>query len=88
MDKLENKPGNNSAPPEVTQPPSAGQPQSAEEMIVLNKLFPDAHRDLDTLFPDPDMKRLLKEIVDNRKRNERFVKKIKNEVTAEEEEPE
>ena len=86
MDKLENNRENNSAPPEGAQPPSAGLPQPAEEMIVLNKLFPHANRDVDALFPDQNMKKLLKEIVDNRKRNERFVKKIKNEVDTEEEE--
>jgi hypothetical protein len=88
MHKPEKKPENNIVPPEGAQPPSAGQPQSAEEMIVLNKLFPDAHRDLDTLFPDPNMKKLLKEVVESRKRNERFVKKIKSEVATEEEESE
>jgi hypothetical protein len=88
MDTPEKKPQNNIAPLDGAQPPSAGQPQSAEEMIVLNKLFPDARRDLDTLFPDPNMKKLLKEIVESRKRNERFVKKIKSEVATEEEESE
>ena len=77
MHKPEKKPENNIVPPEGAQPPSAGQPQSAEEMIVLNKLF-----------PDPNMKKLLKEVVESRKRNERFVKKIKSEVATEEEESE
>ena len=86
MDKPENKPENNSAAPEGGQPPSAGQPQPAEEPIVLSKLFPDAQQDLDALFPDPGMKKLLQDVVRNRKQNERFVKRIIGGISAEEEE--
>jgi hypothetical protein len=81
MDKLEDKTENNPVAPDDAQLPSAGQPPV--EPIVLNKLFPDAHQDLDALFPDPNMKNLLKEIVESRKRNERFVKKINIEVATE-----
>jgi len=86
MDKPENKPENNPAAPESGQPPSAGQPQPAEEPIVLSKLFPDAQQDLDALFPDPGMKKLLQDVVRNRKQNERFVKRIIGGISAEEEE--
>jgi hypothetical protein len=55
---------------------------------MLSKLFPDAPQDLDALFPDPNMKKLLKEIVETRKKNERFAKKVKSEVATEEEEAE
>jgi hypothetical protein len=88
MDKPENKPESNSALPEGTQQPSGGQPEPGEEPIMLSKLFPDAPQDLDALFPDPNMKKLLKEIVETRKKNERFAKKVKSEVATEEEEAE
>ena len=86
MDKPENKLENNPAAPEGGQPPSARPPQPAEELIVLSKLFPDAQQDLDTLFPDPGMKKLLQDLVRNRKQNERCVKKIIAGINAEEEE--
>ncbi len=56
------------APPEATPPP--------EEPIILNQLFPDINRDLDTLFPDPNMKKLLKDVIRTRQKNERFLKKV------------
>ena len=88
MDTSENKAGNNPAALEGTQPPSVVQPPPAEEPIELRKLFPDAPQGLDALFPDPNMKKLLKEIVETRKKNERFVKRVKSEVATEEEEAE
>ncbi len=86
MDKLENNPKNTPPALEGAQGSSSGQPQPAEESIELRKLFPHAQQDLDALFPDANMKKLLKEIVENRKRNERFVKKINVEVATEKEE--
>ena len=88
MDEPANKSENNSAPPEGGQPPSAGQPQPAEEPILLSKRFPNAQQDLDALFPDPGMKKLLQDVVHNRKQNERFVKKIIGAINAGEEEEE
>jgi hypothetical protein len=88
MDKLENKPENNPTPLNDAQLPPGGQPQPPEEPIDLRKLFPEAQQDLDALFPDPNTKKLLKEIVENRKRNERFVKKVNIEVATEKEESE
>jgi hypothetical protein len=71
-----------SPPPEQTPPP--------EEPIVLKELFPGADQDLDALFPDPGMKKLLKEVARTRQKNQRFLKKIRlDELPAEEaEEPE
>jgi hypothetical protein len=87
MDKLKNNLKNNPDPLEGVQGSSIGHPQPpAEEPIELRKLFPGVQQDLDALFPDPGMKKLLKEIVENRKRNERFVKRIENEVDTEKEE--
>ena len=88
MDKPGNKQENDIAPPGGTRSLLLVRPQPAEEPIELRKLFPGAQQDLDTLFPDPNMKKLLKEIVENRKRNESFVKKINIEVGKEKEESE
>ena len=64
-------------PPEQTPPP--------EEPIVLKELFPGANQDLDALFPDPGMKKLLKEVARTRQKNQRFLKKIRlDELPAEE----
>jgi hypothetical protein len=88
MDKTENNARNDIAPPEGGLPAPAGQPQPAEEPIELKRIFPNAQQDLDALFPDPKMKELLKEVVENRKRNERFVRRINAEVATEKEESE
>jgi hypothetical protein len=88
MDKPGNKPENNIVAPEGGQPPSAGQPHPAEEPIMLSNLFPDAQQDPDALFPDAGMKKLLQDLVRNRKQNERFVKKIIGGIKAEEEDEE
>ena len=60
--------------PETSPPPEAAIPQ--QEPIVLSKLFPDAKQDLDSLFPDPQMKELLKEIQRTRQGNQRFLKRL------------
>jgi hypothetical protein len=64
-------------PPQSQEPPppaEAAVPQ--QEPIVLSKLFPDAQQDLDTLFPDPQMKELLKEVHRNQQGNQRFLKRL------------
>ncbi len=69
-------------PSAETPPQSPGQPLPAEaavphqEPIVLSKLFPEAKNDLDALFPDPQMKELLKEVHKNRQGNQRFIKRL------------
>lgn len=59
-----------------TQSLSSDQINITEEPIVLSKLFPDAQRDLDALFPDPSMKKSLKELGENQKKNARFLKRL------------
>ena len=71
MDTPENTPNQTE-----TQSSSSEQATTTEEPIVLSKLFPDSQRDLDALFPDPGMKKLLKELVENRKKNDRFLKRL------------
>jgi hypothetical protein len=64
-------------PPQSQEPPppaEAAVPQ--QEPIVLSKLFPEAQQDLDTLFPDPQMKELLKEVHRNRQGNQRFLNRL------------
>ena len=63
------------APEAVSPPPEQAVPP--EEPIVLKELFPGANQDLDALFPDPSMKKLLKEVARTRQKNERFLEKIR-----------
>jgi len=56
------------SPPEQSIPP--------EEPIILKKLFPRAKQDLDALFPEPGMKKLLKDLVRTRQKNARFLKRV------------
>ena len=64
-------------PPQSQEPlPPAEAAVPQQEPIVLSKLFPDAKQDLDNLFPDPQMKELLKEIQRTRQGNQRFLKRL------------
>lgn len=63
--------------PAEANPSPAEQGPPPEEPIVLKDLFPNANQDLDTLFPDPGMKKLLKDVARTRQKNERFLKKIR-----------
>jgi hypothetical protein len=72
--------------PEEEKISSADQSLPPEEPIILKKLFPHAKQDLDALFPEPDMKKLLKDLVRTQQKNERFLKRINlGEVQNEEE---
>ena len=62
--------------PEETKISSADQSLPVEEPIILKKLFPHAKQDLDVLFPEPGMKKLIKDLVRNRQKNERFLKRV------------
>jgi len=87
---MENQSEEKKTPTPETNSPSLEQAPPLEEPIVLKELFPGANQDLDALFPDPGMKKLLKEVARNRQKNERFLKKIRlDELPPEEtEEPE
>lgn len=63
-------------PPSQETLPPAETAVSQQEPIVLSQLFPDAKQDLDTLFPDPQMKELLKDVHRTRKGNQRFLKRL------------
>jgi hypothetical protein len=80
MDTLENTPNHTETPSS-----SPDQSNTEEEPIVLSELFPDAQRDLDALFPNPSMKKFLKELVQTRKKNDRFLKRLAvGKITSEE----
>ena len=84
MDTPENTPNQTE-----TQSSSPDQSPTKEEPIVLGQLFPDAQGDLDALFPDPSMKKFLKELAETRKKTDRFLKRLaigKN-TSEEEDEP-
>ena len=60
---------------EKTSSPDLGS-STPEEPIILNKLFPNAKQNVDALFPDADMKKLLRAVVRSRQKNERLLKTI------------
>jgi hypothetical protein len=65
------------APAEEVKNDAPGQaPGPAEEPILLKKLFPEAEKDLDALFPEQEMKKLLQDLVRTRQKNDRFLKRI------------
>jgi hypothetical protein len=74
---MENQPEEKKTQPPGSAPAPAEQGLPDEEPIVLKELFPSSAQDLDALFPDPGMKKLLKEVARTRQKNERFLKKIR-----------
>ena len=62
--------------PEETKDPTTEQSLPPEEPIILKKLFPRAKQDLDALFPELGMKKLLKDLVRTRQRNARFLRRV------------
>jgi hypothetical protein len=74
---MENQPEEIKPQTEEANPLPAEQVLPPEEPIVLKDLFPSTNQDLDALFPDPNMKKLLKDVARTRQKNERFLKKIR-----------
>jgi hypothetical protein len=58
------------------EPPLPSEALPPEEPILLNKLFPNAKHDLDSLFPDTRIKHLLRDLYRTRQRNQRFLKRL------------
>ncbi len=71
MDKIEQTPKDQ----ETLVPPTEQAPPP-EVPIILRELFPKAEKDLDALFPDPGMKKLLRDVVKTKRKNERFLNRI------------
>jgi hypothetical protein len=49
--------------------------------VCLNTLFPEDRRDLDALFPEPEVKQLFVDISANLKRVNRFVTRMEQDLT-------
>ena len=82
---MDNPPEDKKTPTEEAAPAPAETVPPPEEPIVLNQIFPNATQDLDALFPDPNMKKLLKDVIRTRQKNERFLKKVTlDELSSEE----
>ena len=47
-----------------------------EHMVDLNQIFKDEPRDLNSMFPDGEMRKFLRQVNKNRRSNERFLEGI------------
>jgi hypothetical protein len=60
--------------------------ETEEEKVDLNRVFQEAERDLNTMFPDGEMRKFLRKVKKNRSSNDRFLKGIKSEKLWEDDE--
>ena len=60
--------------------------ETEEDKVDLNRVFREAERDLNSMFPDGEMRKFLRKVKKNRSSNERFLKGIKSERLWEEDE--
>ena len=60
--------------------------ETEADKVDLNRIFQEAERDLNSMFPDGEMRKFLRQVKKNRSSNERFLKGIKNERLWEEDE--
>ena len=60
--------------------------QSASETVDLNRVFNEQERDLNSMFPDREMRKFLKQVDKNRRSNQRFLKGMKRDKLWEEDE--
>jgi hypothetical protein len=66
-----------------------GEQEKAEaegEQVDLNKVFQDEDRDLNSMFPDSEMRKFLKRVNRNRRSNEKFLAGIKRDKVWQEDE--
>jgi len=64
-----------------------GEQEDAEvEQVDLNKVFQGEDRDLNSMFPDSEMRKFLKRVNRNRRSNEKFLEGIKRDNVWEEDE--
>jgi hypothetical protein len=54
------------------------------EAVDLNRVFREEERDLNSMFPDGEMRKFLRQVKKNRRGNERFLEGIKREKLWEE----
>ena len=62
------------------------EPESEEDSVDLNRVFKQDERDLNSMFPDGEMRKFLRQIDKNRRSNERFLEGIDRARLREEEE--
>jgi len=67
---------------EDEQEKSEGEP----EQVDLNKVFQEEDRDLNSMFPDSEMRKFLKRVNRNRRSNEKFLEGIKRDKVWQEDE--
>jgi hypothetical protein len=60
--------------------------ETEEEKVDLNRVFQEAERDLNSMFPDGEMRKFLRQVKKNRSSNARFLKGIKSEKLWEDDE--
>ncbi|MEE9121890.1 MAG: hypothetical protein V3U56_11440 [Syntrophobacteria bacterium] len=60
--------------------------ETEADKVDLNRVFREAERDLNSMFPDGEMRKFLRRVNKNRRSNERFLKGIKSERIWEEDE--
>ncbi len=60
--------------------------ETEADKVDLNRVFREAERDLNSMFPDGEMRKFLRRVNKNRRSNERFLKGIKSERLWEEDE--
>ena len=56
------------------------------DKVDLNRVFREAERDLNSMFPDGEMRKFLRQVKKNRSSNDRFLKGIKSEKLWEDDE--
>ena len=60
--------------------------ETEEDKVDLNRVFREAERDLNSMFPDGEMRKFLRKVKKNRSSNERFLKGINSDKLWEEDE--
>jgi len=59
---------------------------SAADPVDLNRVFNEKERDLNSMFPDGEMRKFLKQVEKNRRGNQRFLKGMRRDKIWEEDE--
>lgn len=62
------------------------EPESTADPVDLNRVFNEEEHDLNSMFPDGEMRKFLKQVDRNRRSNQRFLKGMKKEKLWEEDE--
>jgi len=60
--------------------------ESAVDPVDLNRVFQEEGRDLNSMFPDGEMRKFLRQVDKNRRSNQRFLKGMKRDKLWEEDE--